>query len=174
MDTFLQQRLAVLERSRRRFQIALVCLGFTTAAVLLVQSLGAQGSAEILRGRGLIIEDSNGRPRIVFGAPIPDDGRKTNLRTGMRINDANGVERLGLNLFDDDRLVMGFDAPRGKGDDRNRERISIVADQEGGAYIRFLDRGTYETARMYLDRTIKCGWSSATVRKIRRFGGGLA
>ena len=46
---------------------------------------------------------------------------------------------------------MGFDAPPGKGDDRNRERISIVADQEGGGHIRFLDRRTYVAARLYLD-----------------------
>jgi hypothetical protein len=37
---------------------------------------------------------------------------------------------------------MGFDAPRGKGDDRNGERITIVADETGGGYIRFLDRRT--------------------------------
>lgn len=31
-----------------------------------------------------------------------------------------------------DRMVMGLDAPPGKGDDRNRERITIVADEDGG------------------------------------------
>jgi len=36
----------------------------------------------------------------------------------------------------------GFEGPRGTGDDRNRERINIVADQDGGAYIRFLNRKT--------------------------------
>jgi hypothetical protein len=39
-------------------------------------------------------------------------------------------------------MGMGFDAPRGTGDDRNRERINIVADSRGGASIRFLNRQT--------------------------------
>jgi len=46
--------------------------------------------------------------------------------------------------------VMGFDAPPGKGDDRNRERITIVADAEGGAYIRFLNRKTGVPGRIVL------------------------
>ena len=46
---------------------------------------------------------------------------------------------------------MGFDAPPGKGDDRNRERITLVADEDGGSYIRFLDRTTSVPARLYLD-----------------------
>lgn len=36
-------------------------------------------------------------------------------------------------------------------DDRNRERINLVADEKGGAHIRFLDRRTNVVSRMYLD-----------------------
>ena len=71
----------------------------------------------------LIIEDSAGRPRIVMGAPIPDRNAAGNPRAGLIINDATGIERFGLGLQESGRLVMGFDAPPGKGDDRNRERI---------------------------------------------------
>ena len=46
---------------------------------------------------------------------------------------------------------MRLDAPPGKGDDRNRERITLVADENGGSYIRFLDRTTSVPARLYLD-----------------------
>jgi hypothetical protein len=46
---------------------------------------------------------------------------------------------------------MGFDAPRGKGDDRNRERINIVADDEGLGYIRLLGRDTWAKAFLRLD-----------------------
>lgn len=46
---------------------------------------------------------------------------------------------------------MGLDAPPGKRDDRNRERITLVADESGGSYIRFLDRTTSIPARLYLD-----------------------
>ena len=48
-------------------------------------------------------------------------------------------------------MVLGFDAPPGTGDERNRERITIVADQNGGAHIRFLDRRTSVSGRMYVD-----------------------
>jgi hypothetical protein len=40
-------------------------------------------------------------------------------------------------------LVMGFNAPPGTGDDRNRERFTIVADEKGGAAIRLKDRRTF-------------------------------
>ena len=48
-------------------------------------------------------------------------------------------------------MVMGFDAPLGTGDPRNRERINIVADAAGGAYIRFLNRKTFVPGRLILD-----------------------
>ena len=46
---------------------------------------------------------------------------------------------------------MGFDAPPGTGDPRNRERIDIVADAAGRAYIRFLNRKTFVPGRLVLD-----------------------
>jgi hypothetical protein len=60
----------------------------------------------------------------------------------MTINDSTGLERFGLSLASTGSMGMGFDAPLGTGDDRNRERINIVADGEGGSYIRFLNRQT--------------------------------
>ena len=64
---------------------------------------------------------------------------------------AAGIERFGLGLQESGRLVMGLDAPPGKGDDRNRERITLVADESGGSSIRFLDCTTSIPARLYLD-----------------------
>ena len=61
---------------------------------------------------------------------------------GMMILDQEGYERFGVGLMDNGQMAMGFDAPRGKGSDKNRERIHIVADPEGGAMIRFLNRKT--------------------------------
>jgi hypothetical protein len=96
----LRLRVETLERqikTRRQYgSVALVL------AALLVGSLGLRAQdGNRLRVRSLVIEDEQGRARIVLGAPLPDDGRNTNLRSGMRINDPNGVERLGLNLFED-------------------------------------------------------------------------
>ena len=38
------------------------------------------------------------------------------------------------------RVVLG--APPGTGDDRNRERVTIVADAQGGAYVRLKQPST--------------------------------
>jgi hypothetical protein len=69
----------------------------------------------------------------------------------MVINDENGYERFGLGLQANGRMGMGFDAPPNTGDDRNRERINIVADEQGGASVRFLDRRTLVAGFLRLD-----------------------
>ena len=71
-------------------------------------------------------------------------------------------------------MVLGLDAPPGTGDDRNRERITLVADEKGGAYIRFLDRRTNVVSRMYLDDQ-NLAWMSftdftQTPALVRRYG----
>jgi hypothetical protein len=135
-----------------------VLVGILSTTVLVMCSLVLAGfsaqsasSQAPLRTRGLIIEDSAGRPRILMGAPIVERNTGGNPRTGLIINDAAGLERFGLGLQESGRLVMGFDAPPGKGDERNRERLTLVADENGGSHIRFLDRTTSIPARLYLD-----------------------
>ena len=147
----MERRLARLERTNR------VLIGIASTTFLVMCSALLAGfsqstpSQDSLRTRSLIIEDSAGRPRILMGAPIPDRNAAGNPRTGLIINDAGGAERFGLGLQESGRLVVGLDAPPGKGDDRNRERITLVADENGGSYIRFLDRTTSIPARLYLD-----------------------
>ena len=104
---------------------------------------------EVLRVRGLVIEDADGKDRIVMGAPLPEIGR-IRPAVGMAINDENGFERWGVTLQSNGSMGMGFDAPPGTGDDRNRERINIIADERGSSQIRFLDRDTWVKARLYL------------------------
>ena len=78
---------------------------------------------------------------------------------GMIIVDTVGLERFGLTLRSNGNMGMGFDAPLGAGDDRNRERINITATSSGGASIRFLNRQTWvvgylqlgQDDRMWLD-----------------------
>ena len=100
----------------------------------------------VIKTRGLIIVDEKGRERVIIGAPVPDppiEGRKrVNPAHGMIILDQQGYERFGVGLMDNGQMAMGFDAPPGKGDDRNRERLHFVADPEGGAMIRFLNKKT--------------------------------
>ena len=57
----------------------------------------------------------------------------------MRINDPNGAERFGVSYKEDGVIGLGLDAPPGTGDDRNRERINLVADEKGGAWLSFTD-----------------------------------
>jgi hypothetical protein len=100
----------------------------------------------ILKTRGVIIVDDQNRQRVILGAPVPDspaEGKKRiNPASGMIILDPEGYERFGVGLMDNGQMGMGFDAPPGKGDDRNRERLHFVADKDGGAMIRFLNRKT--------------------------------
>jgi hypothetical protein len=90
---------------------------------------------DALRASQLIVEDANGRARVVLGP---------------------------------------LDAPPGTGDDRNRERINLVADEKGGAWIRFLDRRPSVVSRMYLDEQNRAWLSftdfSQTPAMIRRYG----
>lgn len=149
-DTLLTERLIQLERAVRRQRLALWAFGTAALAVLVMPVTGAQQPvSDTVRTRNLVVEDAQGRPRIVMGAPLPSIGGQA--RSGIRINDPDGAERLGLNLFEDGRMVVGLDAPRGAGDDRNRERINLVADAKGGSTINFKDRRTYIVGRIYLD-----------------------
>jgi len=147
----IDSRIAAIERQCRQLRIAvvLVLIGALTLSAWTTRTAAQQPqSPQVLRVRTLIVEDEGGQPRVVIGAPMPQSSN----RVGLRINDDRGVERLGMSLQPDGSMVLGFDAPVGTGDDRNRERITIVADEMGGAHIRFLDRRTSEAGRMYLDQ----------------------
>ncbi len=99
----------------------------------------------VLKTRGVVIVDEQNRQRVVLGAPVidpPNEGKRINPAHGMIILDQNGFERWGVGLMDNGQMAMGFDAPPGTGDDRNRERLHFIADREGGAMIRFLNRKT--------------------------------
>jgi hypothetical protein len=151
----LQQRIERLERRLRFFYGTSLVIPMLTIAGVMMQSGKAQQNpaATILRARGILIEDERGRERIAIGSPVPDpkEGQRRSPSTGLVINDAAGYERFGLGLSDDGLLEMGFDAPPGTGDPRNRERLNIAADPKGGAYIRFLNRKTQASGFLRLD-----------------------
>jgi len=158
-----------LERQLRVIKIAAVVLAVLAIAFALAPRPSAQ-QPESMRVRQLIVEDAERRSRVVIG-PL-DSG--INRRVGLRINDPNGVERFGVAFMDDGNMVLGLDAPPGTGNDANRERITLVADPKGGAYIRFLDRRTNVVSRMYLDDRNRAWLSfldfSQTPALIRRYG----
>jgi hypothetical protein len=145
----LQVQVDRLNRRLRRLQLVLVLMAFSAIGILLVEGIFAQGPTT-LRARSLIIEDEAGKARVILGAPVPGPQR-ISPSTGMIILDKNGVERFGVGLLDNGNMAMGFDAPPGTGDPRNRERINLVADANGSAWIRFLNRQTRVPARLLLD-----------------------
>ena len=151
--TELQRRILVLEARERTLRFGCVGLVMLTAALTSLPGSQAQQPAGPLRVRGLIVEDAGGRDRIVLGAPMPGSSG----RSGIRINDSNGVERMGLSLTESGSIVLGLDAPVGTGDDRNRERITLVADDKGGAALRMKDRRTSVVSSWYLDEENR-GW----------------
>ena len=155
----LQRRVQALEAQSRHQRVASVVLLALLAVSIWMPRSEAQQSSDPLRVRSLIVEDASGQPRVVLGAPLPNDGRTrpSDFRAGIRINDPKGVERMGLTLNEQGALVMGFDAPPGTGDDRNRERVTIVADAQGGAYVRLKDRRTGVVSSWYLDDQ-NLGW----------------
>jgi hypothetical protein len=150
-SNLLEDRIAEIERRIRRYQFALVSIAIIAPTMSLwMPRVDAQGAQDQIRARTLIIEDANGRDRIVFGAPIREAAGRISASTGLKILDPSGAERFGMGLLENGQMVMGFDAPPGTGDERNRERISIVADARGGAYIRFLNRKTQIPGRLVL------------------------
>jgi hypothetical protein len=108
---------------------------------------------DIIYAKGLVILDNKGRNRIVLGSPVPDpvEGKRSSPETGIIINDSLGLERFGVGLGATGRMVFGLDAPKDQGDNRNRERITMVADENGSAYLRFLDRQTFAAGLLQLD-----------------------
>ncbi len=72
---------------------------------------------------GLIVLGESGADRIAIGAPMPDPqingmiGKRTGAGAGLVFDDANGDERGGLGVMDNDgRATFGLDYPHGAGE----------------------------------------------------------
>jgi hypothetical protein len=150
-NTELHDRVSYLECQLRRVYglASLVCL----ANVCLVTTafLRTPSTPDVIRARQVIIEDAAGRDRVIIGAPIRDNFNRISPATGMVIRDSVGNERFGVSLDARGNMGLGLDAPRCTSDPCNRERINLVADAQGGAHLRFLDRQTGVAALMHLD-----------------------
>jgi hypothetical protein len=97
-------RLARLERRVRRLQGAAAALAGTLLVTLLVamrarsaETAGAP-AADVLRVRGLVVEDAEGRPRVVLGAPVGElpGRRRADASTGLLVLDEDGDDRLSV------------------------------------------------------------------------------
>jgi hypothetical protein len=100
-ETDLHTRIERLEKRLKLFQVISFAAGIILAATLYV-ALQSQVinniSGKVLRVRGLIVEDQNGRERVLIGAPIPNvAGRKRkDEMAGVLILGENGVDRVGI------------------------------------------------------------------------------
>lgn len=82
----LEHRIAEVERRIRRCQLILFSVVVVVPVLSLwVPKIGAQGSQGEIRARTLVIEDANGRERIVFGAPIREAPGRISASTGFKI-----------------------------------------------------------------------------------------
>lgn len=173
----LEPRIAMLEqqlaRTRRTLRAVLLAGGTLAVGAWVIPT---HQKVEVLRVRGLIVEDAVGRERIVIGAPVPDgkDGRRSSASVGVVINDTAGFERFGLGLKASGSMSMGFDAPPGTGDDSNRERINVIADARGGATIRMLDGATWVRARLTVTPASNAGEADAVAFELLDFPLGTA
>ena len=159
-DRDMGKRVETVERSLRHTRLALATLALLNAGLVLTAMRGGaeappsgQGQ-DVIRTRGVIVVDSAGTARILIGqAP----GQRRSPQHGIMINDAKGHERFGVGIADDGLMGMGFDAPVGVGDQRNRERMYLAVDRNGLARVHVMDNTTRVKARLMTDRDNQ-GW----------------
>lgn len=115
----LERRVQQLERRLRLFQIGLVIgifsLSIVTFSRITSNEVLADDTQKVLHLRGLVIDDEQGRPRILIGAPAPTvRGRKRNDKTvGLIVLSESGT----------DRVVVGAPTPSPQSGGKVSERI---------------------------------------------------
>lgn len=134
----IEHRIDRLEKSVRIWRL----MSLASVALLLPGLVGAGWYAQSgqLRAKSLVIEDSEGRARIVLGAPIPQGlGRK-------RADDAVGI--IVLDEEGDDRVSIGSPTPAPMSDGKVVPRIAnssgiIIHDDQGNERggFGYLDNG---------------------------------
>ena len=124
----MQQRIEKLEKQVKWLGACVLILATVVVSLITLAAKSEPDSAKVLRVRGLIIEDDQGRERILIGAPIP--AAKNRVRTDLeRVkaiwgkqmppvyadlyktydNTTNGILVLDANGFD--RIAIGDPVP---------------------------------------------------------------
>jgi hypothetical protein len=101
------ERLERLERFARRVKTILILAILGVVGIFVAQRhLSASVSNEkILRVRGIVIEDKNGVPRLLLGAPVSNHGRKRqDAVTGVVLLGEDGTDRLTIGTADYDQV----------------------------------------------------------------------
>jgi hypothetical protein len=121
----LERRLQILQLAGALGLISCFVIGYFLSQP---RSASADGSGQVLRVRGLVVEDAQGRPRILIGAPVPRvPGRK-------RQDDDTGIILVGENGAD--RVAIGIPTPApqvgGKVSQRIAPSAGLVVDDPDG------------------------------------------
>ncbi|HMS04082.1 MAG TPA: hypothetical protein PKE51_13955, partial [Gemmatimonadaceae bacterium] len=101
MTDDLRSRLERLEHAHRRAKRQLASLATVTVLALAGLFVRVTTPPEIVRARGLVIEDAEGRDRILMGAPIPASAHR------VRTNDSL-VRTYWASTFADPEQYMGW------------------------------------------------------------------
>jgi|SRR5271157_197970 len=144
MTASLLERVESLERRLTLWRLiaglSLLTIILAVFVTVSVRSSRANEDERVLRVRGLVIEDSQGRPRILLGAPVPKaTGRK-------RQDDSTGIILVGENGAD--RITIGVPTPPPQIGGRVAQRMSpgaglVIDDMNGNERggIAVLDNG---------------------------------
>jgi hypothetical protein len=139
-----------LLRLERQLKLAWTLAVLSSGISVLMLLTSAEPTTQHLTLRSLTVVDGAGVPRVLIGAPLPgpDGQQRQQESTGIVINDADGAERFGVGVMPDGSIGMGFDAPPGVGDQRNRERLYLGVTPAGNGYWHLLDNATRIRAQM--------------------------
>jgi hypothetical protein len=121
-------RLLRLEREIKLLRIALLAGVFAVIALSAIENTSAQTAPpSVLRVRGLIVEDAQGRPRIMIGAPVPTAaGRVRNDSAfGLLYLNENGLDQVALGDVPDPQVL-------GTVRKRIRKSVGIVLNDSKG------------------------------------------
>ena len=129
----LSQRIDRMQRNYNRLLVVLATLVLAVVAAALAKPAWAQPrkNMNILRARGVVIEDSNGVARVVLGAPTSRHGTVAGERVripvyGMLVNDEKGRPRIAISSPEPDPISQGKVVQR-----RMRAHGITFHDQEG-------------------------------------------
>lgn len=93
MDTKMEQKFAELEKKYKRLQRSVIAIPLLFAALFTLFSFYKVDKFNIIRAKGIILEDENGRDRILIGAPVPYS--KDRVRTDLKKVEAQWAKEYG-------------------------------------------------------------------------------
>lgn len=126
----MEQQIKELQKKIRQLQLALAGLVLMVTAVVLISF--TTGDKNIIRTRGIIVEDASGKPFIMMGNPIPDDARRSRKdpMAGLVFVDARGTDRLYMGK--DAKLQMGGQLVDRDGNGWSYLVNDTIGDERGG------------------------------------------